>query len=284
MAGFQRFGLPTYAFYNVEEMVVGRRDDGAGDRREVSLTLLMDFRSERRKTSGNLGRTWRRECLRLGPQRRVSNPRNEPSSFDSGLTRPDESRLHQSEHQGSKSKCQAPPRCLLVGAHRKTPAQTRTRLGPRAARQFLHRHDRTLRIVFLPPWHAFHGLVPGIGQLYWCPPAFVLRSPDARAAEPCRGGFADFAETHPLPLLAGQRTLQRPRAGMHADRGMVSFHRVLELIARFDLQRLANLPWNCCLSFPGDRGMGHESLLTSYLFLTSLLCLTQPPAGKKRTS
>src|SRR5260370_11444175 len=67
---------------------------------------------------------------------------------------------------------------------------------------------------------------------------------------------------------------------MHADRGMVSFHRVLELIAGFDLQRLANLPWNCCLSFPGDRGMGHESLLTSYLFLTSLLCLTRPLAGK----
>src|SRR6266478_1782836 len=64
-----------------------------GDRREVPLTLLMDFRSERRKTSGNLGRTWRRECLRLGPRRRVSNPRNEPSSFDSGLMRPDESRL-----------------------------------------------------------------------------------------------------------------------------------------------------------------------------------------------
>jgi|SRR5258708_5895032 len=64
-----------------------------GNRREVSLTLLMDFRSERRKTSGNLGRTWRRECLRLRPPRRSSNPRNEPSSFDSGLTRPDESRL-----------------------------------------------------------------------------------------------------------------------------------------------------------------------------------------------
>src|SRR6266436_2860409 len=67
---------------------------------------------------------------------------------------------------------------------------------------------------------------------------------------------------------------------MHADRGMVSFHRVLELIAGFDLQRLANLPWNCCLSFLGDRGMGHESLLTSYLVLTSLLCLTWPLVGK----
>src|SRR5258708_7160170 len=270
MAGFQRFGLPTYAFYNVEEMVVGRRDDGAGDRREVSLTLLMDFRSERRKTSGNLGRTWRRECLRLGPQRRVSNPRNEPSSFDSGLTRPDESRLHQSEHQGSKSKCQAPPRCLLVGAHRKTPAQTRTRLGPRAARQFLHRHDRTLRIVFLPPWHAFHGLAPGTERLYWCLPAFVLRSPDTRAAEGClRGGFADFAETHFLALFAGQRTLQRPRPRMHADRCVVSFHRVLEPIAGFDLQRLANLPWNCCLSFPepGNRGTdGKFPLLSLWIF------------------
>src|SRR5260370_3511946 len=242
----------------------------------------MDFRSERRKTSGNLGRTGRRECLRFGPPRRLCSPRNEPSSFDIGLTHPDESRLRQSEHQGSKSKCQAPPRCLLVDAHRKTPAQTHTRLGPRAARQFLHRHDRTLRIVFLPPWHAFHGLVPGIGRLYWCLPAFALRSPDARAAAGrLRGGFADFAETHFLPLLAGQRAPQRPRAGMHADRGVVSFHRVLELIAGFDLQRLANLPWNCCLSLPGDRGMGHESLLTSYLFLTSLLCLTWPLVGKE---
>src|SRR5260370_7461730 len=133
---------------------------------------------------------------------------------------------------------------MLVGAHRKTPAQTHTRLGPRAARQFLHRHDRTLRIVFLPPWHAFHGLVPGIGRLYWCPPAFALRSPDARAAAGClRGGFADFAETHFLPLLAGQRALQRTRPRMHADRGMASFHPVLDLTARFDLQHLPTLSW-----------------------------------------
>src|SRR5260370_8697572 len=68
---------------------------------------------------------------------------------------------------------------------------------------------------------------------------------------------------------------------MHEARGMVSFHRVLELIARFDLQRLANLPWNCCLYFSGERGMGPESLLTSYLSLPSLLCLTWPLAGKE---
>ncbi len=85
---------------NIDLVLVSYNDRGKvtdfrvpGDRREVSLTLLMDFRSERRKTSGNLGRTWRRECLRLGPQRRVSNPRNEPSSFDSGLTRPDAPRF-----------------------------------------------------------------------------------------------------------------------------------------------------------------------------------------------
>src|SRR6266436_1228645 len=69
---------------------------------------------------------------------------------------------------------------------------------------------------------------------------------------------------------------------MHADRGMVSFHRVLELIARFDLQRLANLPWNCCLSFPGDRGMGHELLLTLHVLLAIQLCLTWTLAGKDR--
>src|SRR6267143_632264 len=67
---------------------------------------------------------------------------------------------------------------------------------------------------------------------------------------------------------------------MHADRGIVSFHRVLELIAGFDLQRLANLPWNCCLSFPGDRGMGHELLLTLHVLLAVQLCLTWPLAGK----
>src|SRR5260370_29993184 len=86
----RRVSITDYAARNYDPSVSSWEP---GDRREVSLTLLMDFRSERRKTSGNLGRTWRRECLRLGPQRRVSNPRNEPSSFHNGLTRPDESRL-----------------------------------------------------------------------------------------------------------------------------------------------------------------------------------------------
>jgi len=71
---------------------------------------------------------------------------------------------------------------------------------------------------------------------------FALRSSDTRAvAGRLRGGFADFAELIFFPSCWPAH-LQRPRAGMHADRGLVSFHRVLELIAGFDLQRLANLP------------------------------------------
>jgi len=31
------------------------------------------------------------------------------------------------------------------------------------------------------------------------------------------GGFANFSERHPLPLVAGERALERPNAGMHTN-------------------------------------------------------------------
>src|SRR5713226_1437969 len=105
----------------------------------------------------------------------------------------------------------------------------------------------------------------------------------------------DYIGVH-QPSLCAHRTLARPRAAFAAASRIspklifLPFllasapfsDRVPELIAGFDLQRLANLSWNCCLSFPGDRGMGHESLLTLHVLLAIQLCLTWTLAGKDR--
>jgi hypothetical protein len=64
----------------------------------------MRFRFARRQISGNPHRTWQPGCLRIFQPRQAGSPRNEPSSFDSGLTRPDAPRFRRSPRQGSRSK------------------------------------------------------------------------------------------------------------------------------------------------------------------------------------
>ena len=74
---------------------------------------------------------------------------------------------------------------------------------------------------------------------------------------------------HPRANIAPVLNTLLSSPGMHADANRVSLQRVLEPVAGFDLQGLANLPGDGGLSFPGDGGMRHSLLLTLYSSLTS---------------
>src|SRR5437588_5448670 len=61
---------------------------------------------------------------------------------------------------------------------------------------------------------------------------------------------------------------------MYTNGGMVSFDRVLQLIARLDSQSLSNFLGNGRLPLACHRRMQHDVVLTVKMFLTMPFCLT----------
>src|SRR5882762_634438 len=91
----------------------------------------------------------------------------------------------------------------------------------------------------------------------------------------CLGrGLADFSERHPLSLVAGERALERPNAGMHTNGSSVSLHCVFQLVARFNSQGLSNFLGNGRLSLTCHCRMYHRYVLTFQHVLTDILALT----------
>src|SRR6202011_333762 len=89
-------------------------------------------------------------------------------------------------------------------------------------------------------------------------------------------GLADFSERHPLSLVAGERTLERPNAGMHTNGSSVSLHFVFQLVARFDSQGFSNFLGNGRLSLTCHCRMKHRYVLTFHYILAYILSLTYP--------
>src|SRR5580704_16448931 len=91
----------------------------------------------------------------------------------------------------------------------------------------------------------------------------------------CLGdGLADLSERHPFSLVAGERALERPNAGMHANGSSVSLHFVFQLVARFNSQGLPNFLGNGRLSLTRHCRMQHRHILTWKNFITCILRLT----------
>src|ERR1700675_455551 len=94
---------------------------------------------------------------------------------------------------------------------------------------------------------------------------------------------ADFSERHPPSLVAGERALERPNAGMHTNGSSVSLYFVFQLVARFHSQGLANFLRDGGLSLTRHCGMQHGYVLTFKYILTKILSLTyigwQGPTG-----
>src|ERR1700722_20003132 len=91
----------------------------------------------------------------------------------------------------------------------------------------------------------------------------------------CRGrGLADFSERHPLPLVAGERALERPNAGMHTNGSSISLHFVFQLVARFYSQGLSNFLGDRRLSLTRHCRMKHRYVLTFHHILAYILSLT----------
>src|SRR5208283_4877918 len=110
------------------------------------------------------------------------------------------------------------------------------------------------------------------GQSDWCRQVFAC-SPRALMTRRFGGGFANFSERHPLPLVAGERALERPNAGMHTNGSPVSRHFIFQLVARFNSQGLSNFLGNGRLPLTRHRGMQHRYVLTSWNVITYILAL-----------
>ena len=87
------------------------------------------------------------------------------------------------------------------------------------------------------------------------------------------GGFANFSERHPHSLVAGERALERPNAGMHTNGSSVSRHFIFQLVPRFNSQSLSNFLGNGRLSLTRHRRMKHHHILTFQFILTSTIPL-----------
>src|SRR5208282_4444288 len=131
------------------------------------------------------------------------------------------------------------------------------------------RHRTACRLLV----HACRGPVPDSGQSDWCRQVFAC-SPRALMTRRFGGGFANFSERHPLPLVAGERALERPNAGMHTNGSPVSRHFIFQLVARFNSQGLSNFLGNGRLSLTRHRRMKYRHVLTFKFILTSIIPLT----------